>query len=43
MIDTIRENLYENFTIKINHVFSEVSALAVDTNPSTIRIRDDDC
>ena len=43
VIDTIREDLYENFTVKINHVFSEVSALTVDTNPSTIRIRDDDC
>ena len=41
--DAIREDLYENFTIKIDQVYSDISTLSTNTNPSTIRIEDDDC
>ena len=41
--DVIMEDLYENFTVKIDQIISEVSALSVNTDPSTIRIQDDDC
>ena len=40
---TIWEDLYEYFTVKIKQIISEVSALRVNTDPSTIRIQDDDC
>ena len=41
--DTIWEDLYEDFMVKINQIIPEVSALRVNTDPSTIRIQDDDC
>ena len=41
--DVIREDLYENFTVKIDQVYSNISTLSTNTNPSTIRIQDDDC
>ena len=41
--DTILEDLYESFTVKIDQIIPEVSALKVNTDPSTIRIQDDNC
>ena len=41
--DTIWEDLYEDFTVKIDQIIPEVSALKVNTDPSTIRIQDDNC
>ena len=41
--DTIREDLYENFTVQIFQVQPDISTLTVNKNPSTIRIQDDDC
>ena len=41
--DVMREELYENFTVKIDQVYSDISTLSTNTNPSTIRIQDDDC
>ena len=41
--DTIWEDLYEDFMVKINQIIPEVSALRANTDPSTIRIQDDDC
>ena len=40
---TIWEDLYEYFTVKIKQIILEVSTLRVNTDPSTIRIQDDDC
>ena len=41
--DTIREDLYENFTVQIFQARPDISTLRVNTDPSTIRIEDDDC
>ena len=41
--DTILEDLYESFTVKIDQIIPEVSALKVNTDLSTVRIEDDDC
>ena len=41
--DTIREDLYENFTVQIFQVQPVISTLTVNKNPSTVRIEDDDC
>ena len=40
--DTIREDLYENFTVQIFQVQPVISTLMVNKNPSTVRIQDDD-
>ena len=37
------EDLYEYFTVKIKQIIPEVSSLRVNTDPSTIRIQNDDC
>ena len=41
--DTIWEDLYKYFTVKIKQIMPEVSTLRVNTDPSTIRIQNDDC
>ncbi|XP_019858648.1 PREDICTED: uncharacterized protein LOC109586861 [Amphimedon queenslandica] len=40
--DTIRESLFENFTVYISSIFPENCALTVDLSSSFIRIQDDD-
>ena len=41
--DTIREDLYENFTVQIFQARPDISTLTVNKNQSTVRIEDDDC
>ena len=40
--DTIWEDLYKYFTVKIKQIMPEVSTLRVNTDSSTIRIQNDD-